>query len=362
VKKGMQNTTAEIALDNFLNLLNFIADPAIIIDEKGNFLLINHAFEKISGYRNDECTGKKALNSDNLTPENIALIKSNREKRIQGIDVGPYEIAIKTPDNTQRYFELNAKKIDFFSNQPAVLILFRDVTNRKLTEQKLAKNSQRLAAIVNEKVKEIKDNAENLRKIFDSSPDAVVFIEPNGHLLDYNDVSLKLFGYSSREEAKKGNLFAHLPKREQKRFALALEKISKTGALRSKRFNLLNKNCGEFPAEISSSSVKDANNQLIGFVVNARDISEQKSLEDALIASEEKFRAITTTAFNAVILADAEDKIVYWNPSAERLFGYTAQEVTGRELTDIIVPPENHTGHKMYLKKLMQDVLTVLKN
>ncbi len=76
----MQTTTAELAVDNFLSLLNFIADPAVIVDEKGNFLLINKAFEKISGFKNDECTGKNSLDTDTLTPEDIALIKENREK------------------------------------------------------------------------------------------------------------------------------------------------------------------------------------------------------------------------------------------------------------------------------------------
>jgi PAS domain S-box-containing protein len=357
----MQNTTAESALDNFLTLLNFIADPAAIIDEKGNFLVINQAFEKISGYRNDEMTGKNSLITNNLTSEDIALIKINREKRSKGIKVAPYEIATNTPDNTQRYLEVNAKKISFFDYQPALLILFRDVTNRKLVEQKLTKKSQRLTAIVNEKVKEIKENADTLRTIFNSSPVAILFIEPNGNLLDYNNVALKLFGYLSREEAKNGNIFSHFPEKEQKKFALALEKITKTGILRSKRFSLMNKNGLEFPVEISLNMVKDANGQIIGFVINAQDISERKSLEDALIASEEKFRTISTASFNAIILADAEDKIVYWNPAAERLFGYKAQEVTGKEVTELIVPPENHVKHRRILEKFAHNEQNIRK-
>lgn len=355
----MQTTAAELAIDNFLSLLNFIADPAIIIDEKGNFLLMNHAFEKISGYKNDESTGKSSLVTDNLTPEDIALIKDNQNKRNLGIEVAPYEITIKTPENGKRCFELNAKKIDFFGYQPAILILFRDVTQRKLVEQKLKKNSERLTVLVNEKVKEIKDNAEKLRIIFDSSPDALSFIEPNGRLLDFNDAALKLFGYSSRDEALNLNIFVHTLEREQQKIGLALEKIAKTGKLKTQRYTLKNRAGQEFPVELTSSPVKDANGQLIGFVVNTKDITERKQLEEALIASEEKFRAITTTAINAIILADEDDTIVYWNPSAERMFGYTDQEAIGKQLTDLIIPPENHAGHKLMLKQIAQSEQTL---
>jgi two-component system sporulation sensor kinase A len=350
----MQTTAAELAIDNFLSLLNFIADPAIIIDEKGNFLVMNHAFEKISGFKNDECTGKNSLATDNLTPEDIALIKDNQNKRNLGIEVAPYEITIKTPQNEKRCFELNAKKIDFFGYQPAILILFRDVTNRKHVEQKLKMTSQKLAALVNEKVKEIQENAEKLRIIFNSSPDAISFIEPNGRLLDFNDIALKLFGYSSRAEVQDMNVFTLIPEKEQKKAALSLQKIIETGTLKPQRFTLLNRAGQEFPAEISASHVKDSAGRLIGLVIITKDITERKQLEESLISSEEKFRAITTTAINAVVLADEDDKIVYWNPSAERMFGYVEQEVLGKRLTDLVVPPEKHAGHKLMLKQLAQ--------
>jgi two-component system sporulation sensor kinase A len=271
-----------------------------------------------------------------------------------GIEVAPYEITIKTPENEKRCFELNAKKIDFFGYQPAILILFRDVTQRKHVELKLKMTSQKLAALVNEKVKEIQENAEKLRIIFDSSPDAISFIEPNGRLLDFNDVALKLFGYSSRAEVQGMNVFTLIPEKEQKKAALSLQKIIETGNLKPQRFTLLNRAGQEFPAEISACQVKDSTGKLIGLVITTKDITERKQLEESLISSEEKFRAITTTAINAVVLADEDDKITYWNPSAERMFGYTEQEVLGKRLTDLVVPPEKHAGHKLMLKQLAQ--------
>ena len=62
----MQDTSDDYNIDNFITLLNFIADPVIIIDEKGHFLLMNKAYEKVTGYKNDEYAGKHSLETDKL--------------------------------------------------------------------------------------------------------------------------------------------------------------------------------------------------------------------------------------------------------------------------------------------------------
>ncbi len=54
--------------------------------------------------------------------------------------------------------------------------------------------------------------------------------------------------------------------------------------------------------------------------------------------SEQKNRAITTTANDAIIMMDEAGNVSFWNPAAESIFGYGAGEVTGRYLHGLIVP------------------------
>ncbi|MEK6977662.1 MAG: PAS domain S-box protein [Candidatus Hydrothermarchaeota archaeon] len=56
--------------------------------------------------------------------------------------------------------------------------------------------------------------------------------------------------------------------------------------------------------------------------------------------SEESFRGVIEAAGDAIIIADGERRILLWNPAAERIFGYTAQEAMGREFTTLIIPEE----------------------
>ncbi len=349
----MQNTSDEYNIDNFITLLNFIADPVILLDEKGNFLLMNKAYEKVTGYKNDEYTGKACLDTDNLSLENKALLKESMQKRISGLHVAPYELTFLDINKKTKTYEVNGKKIKF-RNQAALMIVFRDVTVRKLNERKLKDNSARMEALVNEKVKEIKENAKKLRIFFDASPDAISVTEANGHLLDFNNAALKLFGYSSRAEVKDLNTFTLVPAREQEKVVIALEKLTKNGSFKNQRFTLSTKDCIEFPVEISGSAVKDNNGKLIGYVNIIKDISERKKLEDALIESEERFRVISTAAINAIILTDEAGKIAYWNPAAEKMFGYASQEIIGQDFNQLLVLTEARNFHKQMLKKLAQ--------
>ena len=67
-------------------------------------------------------------------------------------------------------------------------------------------------------------------------------------------------------------------------------------------------------------------------------IEAHKQTERALRESETKLRAITESAFDAVVMTDSEGKAVYWNPAAEHVFGYSAEEIIGRKVHDVLAP------------------------
>jgi PAS domain S-box-containing protein len=66
--------------------------------------------------------------------------------------------------------------------------------------------------------------------------------------------------------------------------------------------------------------------------------NDRKRSEEALRDSEEQLRTISSSAQDGIVMADNDGTIEFWNPSAERLFGYTAEEAIGKPLHDLIVP------------------------
>lgn len=74
--------------------------------------------------------------------------------------------------------------------------------------------------------------------------------------------------------------------------------------------------------------------------------SERALTEQALRSSEAKMRAVINAALDCIITADMHGKLVEFNPAAERIFGYKRDEVIGRELADVIIPPEMRERHR----------------
>ena len=83
----------------------------------------------------------------------------------------------------------------------------------------------------------------------------------------------------------------------------------------------------------------------IGTVDVIRDISVNKLTQEALIDSENIFRAITESATDAIVSIDKNDNIVLWNQTAEKMFGYSSAEAIGNKLT-LIMPEKYRQAHK----------------
>jgi diguanylate cyclase (GGDEF)-like protein/PAS domain S-box-containing protein len=69
-----------------------------------------------------------------------------------------------------------------------------------------------------------------------------------------------------------------------------------------------------------------------------RNVTTRKQAEKALQESEAQFRAIADMAHDAIIMTDNRDRIVYWNPAAGKIFGYTAKEVLQSDLHSLLAP------------------------
>jgi len=64
-------------------------------------------------------------------------------------------------------------------------------------------------------------------------------------------------------------------------------------------------------------------------LVTCHDVTGINKMQDALQNSEERFYGITNSIKDAIILVDEEAKVTYWNPAAEKTFGYTSKEAIG---------------------------------
>jgi len=79
----------------------------------------------------------------------------------------------------------------------------------------------------------------------------------------------------------------------------------------------------------------------------SEELKKRKRMEEALKESEEQYRIIMETANDAIICIAPPGEIYLWNKKAEEIFGYSADEVLGKDLYDIITSPEQRRkGHQ----------------
>jgi two-component system, cell cycle sensor histidine kinase and response regulator CckA len=71
-------------------------------------------------------------------------------------------------------------------------------------------------------------------------------------------------------------------------------------------------------------------------VVNYRDVTDRRGVEEALRESEELYRIATETATDGIITIDEHSRMLFINPAATEIFGYTADELLGRSLTTLM--------------------------
>jgi PAS domain S-box-containing protein len=81
---------------------------------------------------------------------------------------------------------------------------------------------------------------------------------------------------------------------------------------------------------------------------------ERRRDAEALSANEARHRAMLDAALDCVVTMDHEGRVVDFNPAAERTFGYTVDEAVGRDMAELIIPPELRERHRQGLARYLE--------
>jgi len=93
--------------------------------------------------------------------------------------------------------------------------------------------------------------------------------------------------------------------------------------------------------ESKFSIVRDESGRPVSILGEARDIRERKRAEEVLRQSEARFKNLLQDVQSVAVQGYTVDGTTqYWNQASEQLYGYSAQEAIGRNLLELIIPPE----------------------
>ncbi|MEE8180176.1 MAG: sensor domain-containing diguanylate cyclase [bacterium] len=270
--------------EKYRTLIELAADGVLIETVEGRILGCNTACAKIYGYTKEEMMN---LTLADLVPEEFAKTLPqviSEKETTHGIFLPRIS---KKKDGTIFPTEI-ATKIVNISGKPRLIAYVRDITKRKKSEKKLRKTRKMFASL------------------FESSPHALAYLDPESNILNINSRFTELFGYTL-EEVKGKNIddgMIHSPDRIEERKGLT-EKALKGDfyyeTIRKKKDGTL------FTVAISGCQVI-IDGQLKGLIGTFQDITEHKKMEEKL-KKLAYFDALTSCCSRGYGLALLEQQI-----------------------------------------------------
>src|SRR5438876_559819 len=192
---------------------------------------------------------------------------------------------------------------------------------------------------------------EQFRLVLDAAPNAMIMVDSAGVISFANATAATVFGYPLSELIGR-HIETLIPERFHDRhvgYRKGFLSQSSSRAMGAGRDLFGRRKDGsEFPVEVGLNPIHTTE----GFFVLASviDITERKHAELAVRQSEERLRLVIDTALDAVITIDAHGAITHWNAEAEKIFGWTKAEATGRKLSEIIIPLQHRAAHERGLR------------
>ena len=299
----------------FQRLIDNLPFSLIISNYEGTILYINEAGRKLF-----ELEGE-AANQKSTLPFWVDL--RDRQNFFRAIEeeeqIQDFEMHLKT-ENGRVFWARGSGMMIKYHNQPAVLSTHHDITERKMIENAL------------------KLSEEKFRLIFENAAESILVVQ-NNRIQIFNPMVQQMTGYSS-EDLVNSN-FIDFTHPEDRTLVLKAYHNRLAGKKHSEKsqYRIVRKDGGIVWVEAHGVKIEWSRYPAIQYFII--DITEQKKAEDALRASEEKYRLITEFASDMIwVFNYTNNQFTYVSPSVFHLLGYQQEEALKLDLSELI--PEEH--------------------
>jgi PAS domain S-box-containing protein len=304
----------------YRGLLEAAPDAMVVVNQRGEIVLLNVQAEKQFGYRRDELIGQKVTN---IIPVGFAErliaddLRSAEDASAQQIETG-IELIARRKDGGEFPIEIMLSPLQS-AEGILVTAAIRNISVRKAAETHLAQMEGRY------------------RGLLEAAPDAMVVVNQGGEIVLLNVQAEKQFGYR-RDELLGQQVTNIIPVGFAER--LIADDLRSTEDALAQQIGTgieligLRKDGGEFPIEIMLSPLASTEGTLVTAAI--RDISVRKAAETHLAQMEGRYRGLLEAAPDAMVVVNPGGEIVLLNVQAEKQFGYRRDELLGQKVTNII--------------------------
>jgi diguanylate cyclase (GGDEF)-like protein/PAS domain S-box-containing protein len=310
---------------------------AVAVHRGGKLLFVNPAAIKMLGAQSaQELVGKPILE---LIPKELHAFVLARVKKqaAEGVPVPMIEEKFIRLDGTIIDAEVQATPI-MYEGEAAFHVAIHDISERKIIKQ--AEELQRRSEM-------------NLQSVVEAIPDLLFEMDLDGcyHACYTHQSDLLI----EPPQNLLGKFIADvMPPDAASIVMVALHEANDTGYSRGRVIEL-DLPIGKKWFELSIARKEITLKEQVRFIVLSRDISERKDIEAQLLESEHRFRSVMESIPSVAVQSYSLDgRVLFWNQAAEKLYGYSIEEALGKNLLDLIIPPEMRVDVKQAMQHMVE--------
>lgn len=309
-------------------------DAIIGVDASGRVRTCNNRAQSLFGYSEAEFIGQSALIivPDELRDEQFRM---HAELHKSGF-IESFETVRRIRDGSLIPVEISVNEVkDDEGSRIGSVAVIRDISESKRTQNLLHKQN------------------ETIRAILETSKDWIWSVDLEGHYTYSNPVVEQILGYSM-DEILNSNGFEFLDPTDRRMIENSLPLwVSKKEGWSNLVTHWRCKDGSYRTLESNAVPVLDTEGAMIGFQGVDRDITERMEAEKALLQSEHRFKVLAEATFEGVVI-HRDGIIIDSNIQFQELSGFTADELKGKSIIDLLEPSERERL-KPRLKSLLPE-------
>jgi diguanylate cyclase (GGDEF)-like protein/PAS domain S-box-containing protein len=310
---------AEEALRFTQLLLDRAGEGAFWTDPDGRFLYVNEAACSMLGYDREELLALSVR--DTLPPEQSALFQELSAKVLAR---GPltFEVVHVRKGGERFPAEVTLSHLEY-QGRECYCAFARDVTGRKRAEAALRASEVRYHGL------------------FEGVPVGLYRTTPAGRMLDANSALVRILGFSDLEallETQVGDLY--LDPEDRSRWQRAFEGAGPVQSFEARVRRRLDGTV--IWVRFTVRAVRGEHGDVLHYEGALEDVTDRRQAEEALRASEERFRSLVQNASDLISILSADGTVTYESPSHGRVLGLEPEAHAGRNLLDLVHPEDRH--------------------
>ncbi|MEP6489921.1 PAS domain S-box protein [Microcoleus vaginatus] len=288
------------------SILESTPDIVVVKDREGRYVALNsNGATSFYGKPIEEILGKD--DSELLPPAAAAAIMAKDREIMEAGTTETYEEDVSNGKGITSFLTTKAPWRDAQGNIIGLIAIARNINERKQIEAELRHRN----ALLN--------------SILESTPDFIVVKDREGRYVAINSNLANFIGKPVEEIIGKDDLELMSP--DSARELMAKDRhIMAAGITETYEEDISSDDESPTTFFTTKAPWRDNQGNILGIIATTRDISDRKKVEQTLRQTLE----ILDLASDAIIIRDMDDRIIYWNQGAEKLYGWTKAEVVGQ--------------------------------